>query len=218
MDANALMVLMGDFVRDNFDFVSRYMRHIGFSGHVSAVHFVPGWKYTGKKAHLQNKIVVGTVFDRHKGQWDFAGGKNESTHTNPVVQFLETLYKELYEETSAFIKAPLQDIVLEIILTGANQRSFLVVCGIQGLVADAFIAAMQYRFDAAKKGRQIHPSFLETNNFMYLCMDDQANLSRSTDYVQKRLKQVNHIVERHLQHRKHFPSFHEVMAIQHGYR
>lgn len=211
------MVLMGEFVRVNFDFVSRYMRSIGFSGHVSAVHFVPGWKYTGRKAHLQNKIVIGAVFDRHKAQWDFAGGKNESNNTNPVVQFLETLYKELYEETSAFITAPLQDIVLEIIRTGANQHSFLVVCGIQGLVADAFIAAMQYRFDAARNGRRIHPSFLETNDFMYLCMDDKANISRSTDYVQKRLKQVNLIVERHLQHRKQFPCFHEVMTIEHGY-
>jgi hypothetical protein len=217
VDANALMVLMGDFVRDNFDFVSRYMRHIGFSGHVSAVHFVPGWKYTGKKAHLQNKIVVGTVFDRHKGQWDFAGGKNESTHTNPVVQFLETLYKELYEETSAFIKAPLQDIVLEIILTGANQRSFLVVCGIQGLVAAEFVAAMQYRFNAVSNGRRVHPSFLETTNFMYLCMDDKATISKSTDYVQKRLKQVIQMVEFHLKQGKRFPAFHTVMTIQHGY-
>lgn len=208
---------MGDFVRDNFDFVSRYMRHIGFSGHVSAVHFVPGWKYTGKKAHLMNKIVVGTVFDRYKGLWDFAGGKNESTNTNPVVQFLETLYKELYEETSAFIKAPLQDIVLEIIRTGANKRSFLVVCGIQGLVANEFIAAMNYRFSAATKGHHVPISFLETNNFMYLCTEDKSSISRSTVYVQERLEQVIKIVERHLQLRKQFPSFHEVMTIEHGY-
>ena len=211
---------MDKFITTNYGFVSKWLHSMGFKGHVSSVHFAPTWQYKGGKTHLKNKTVVGVVFDRFKNKWDFVGGKNESKNPDHVVQFLETLYKEVFEEMSAFFTAPLKDHVLHIIRCGHNERCFLVVCGIKGLFADRFAKALNFRHEAVQRGVAVLPSFLETTGLWYLSYDDAATRAASTEYVQGKLQEVIGISDGHRLGvgGRDFPAFDNVMAIQHGFR
>ena len=205
-------VSLRKFISDNYHYVATYFENIKYSGHVSSVHAAIGWRYRGRLETHRGETVLAVAKDRGKGKWDFPGGKNESTKTDPVVQFLETLYKELKEELGIVIKVPLGEIVLDIIRGGNNRRCFLIVCGIKGLSADRFRAVMKMK---AALNRQ-HPgrlssSYLEMNDFRYLCLEDIGLLTHSTEYVQSRCVEVIETIQDEIKKGTRFPSFDEVM-------
>ena len=203
---------MQTFVDKNYGYAAALLRSTKFTqsnGPINSVHFAIGWNYKGRShPELVNQPVLAVAFDRYKQQWDFPGGRNASKALDPVVQFLETAYKELYEELAVIITAPLESFVLEIIRCGANGRSFLVVCGIKGLVAHNFRAVMHHRQSIRPR---LDTRFLEMSDFAYLGAGDKNLLTHSTGYVKGHHARALNIVKNHS---GFFPAFDSVMRIK----
>jgi 8-oxo-dGTP pyrophosphatase MutT (NUDIX family) len=198
---------MQAFIEENRAFVGGLLASVGHKGRIDSVHFAIGWMYVGAKPHLKNRYVLAVAEDKNKGQWDFPGGKNDSVSPDPVVQFLTTAYKELYEELAVTVTVPLETFVLEIVQCGKSGRNLLVVCGIKGLRADRFRAEMQHK--QSIRPRLPH-QFLEMIDFRYLAKDDMHTLAHSTSYVRSQHARALHIVKAHC---GEFPEFDAVMRI-----
>ena len=199
---------MQAFVEQNYQFVATLLASVGHHGYISSVHFAIGWKYDGHThPELKDKHVLAVACDRHKQQWDFPGGRNENFSADPVVQVLETAYKELNEEIAVVITAPLESFVLEIIPCGRNKRNMLVVCGIKGLCATRFRDAMNYKQSIRPR---LPSRFLEMTDFTYLCAEDVCLLAHSTSYVNRQHSRALDLIKNHS---GVFPEFDSVMRI-----
>ena len=198
------------FVKANYDFAAKTLRTIDMRGELGSVHAAFCWKYEGQsRLDLVGKHVVAVAFDQGKQEWDFPGGRNDcSAGPDRVVQFLRTLYKELYEELSVCIRVPLKQFVLGVLPCGRNRRSLLVVCGVRGLVADRFVAVMQ-----EKQGLRLPAAYREMVDFRYLGLGDACTLACATSFVREQHARVIAIAERS---GRTFPAFNSVMEL--GFR
>jgi 8-oxo-dGTP pyrophosphatase MutT (NUDIX family) len=200
---------MQAFIRENYRFVAGCLQSLEHKGDVSSVHLAIGWKYVGRQhPELINQYVLAVAFDRFKGQWDFPGGKFDNPKIrDPAEQFLTTMYKELYEELAVTVIVPLETFVLEIIQCGWTKTSYLVVCGIKGLVADRFRNEMQKKITIRPR---LPTCFTEMSDFRYLGSRDTRTLQRSTGYVQEQHDRALHVVRTST---ADFPPFDAVMRI-----
>ena len=199
---------MQAFISRNYEFAAVLLASIGHHGYVSSVHFAIGQKCDDlSHPELNNKHVLAVAYDKFKEEWDFPGGSVERGSSDPVIQLLETAYKELHEELAVIITAPLESVVLEILACGQNAKNMLIVCGVQGLCARRLRDAMRHK-------QSIHPrlpvGFLEMNDFTFLCAGDACLLDHSTSYVKGQHARALHIVKNH---GGVFPEFDSVMRI-----
>lgn len=196
------------FVEINYGFMSGLLASIGYhrDRHVESAHVAICWKYKGKShTDLIDKFVVAVAYDKNKGRWDFPGGKNDCHFADSAVQVLVTMYRELHEELSVRITAPLDRFVLGILPCGRSGSNLLIVCGIYDLVAQLFKDEMNKKLAA----RHLYKScYLEMVDFKYLGAKDSATLAESTSYVQQ---QHANALEMARNHRGRFAKFGDVM-------
>jgi hypothetical protein len=183
------------FVETNRDFASALLNSVGLKSGVRSVHIVFGCIYgsDGKsRPDLRGKPCILLGYEKNKQKYDFIGGKCESKHPDNAVQFLETFFKELYEEISVKIHTPLENIIREILRCGRDNKSLLVVCGVQG-IGSVKINKVADKKKASKKA--IHHSYLEMDHVMYFGKKDSLIKENSTSYVQQQFKKVFEIVK-----------------------
>ncbi len=203
-------------MEENYAFAVALLQSVGMLKEgrgPGAVHFAFCWRYNGKtRRDLVGKFVLALAYDQFKRKWDFPGGKNDCyTSPDPAIQFLETFYKELYEELSIRVVAPLEKFVLELIRCGPRGSSLLVVCGVRGLVARRFVEVMHAKLAIRPR---LPSSYLEMSDFRYLGMDDVHTLSHATSYVIEQYKRVLLAAEAGRKLRgSSFPEFSEVMRL-----
>lgn len=159
-----------------------------------------------KSKNPEDRYVLAVAFDKNKGKWDFPGGKNDSDAPDPVIQFLTTLYNELYEELGVTIIAPLETFVIQLLRCGRDGTSLLLVCGVKDLYASKFRAEMQRKQQIRPRLPSCH---LEMTDFKYLAQNEGEG-SDCTSYVRGHYMRVIEIAK---QETHRFPSFDRVMRI-----